>query len=217
MDRWYKSLAWSLALTAPAISLSKPIAFAGGATVMIEYGADTMKEAQVFYAPRFDYSVGGGHIEFESVESPKTDRVTYARLNYLVHRWNLDNAQANFFAWGGIGAATGNYFTGTEFASNAGAQADYETRRFYASLKTDWQAARAFSHRVDTLQLGIAPYMHTYNGLATWFLFQARPYIGGIEQGVEKAFLLRLFKGGTWVEAGLTTEGRIQAMVMLNF
>ena len=216
MKRWSQSLAWVVFAT-PVIACAKPIAFANGTTVMVEYGADTMKEVQVFYAPRYDYSIGGGHIEFDSDESPKAERVTYARLNYLVHRWNLDNAQANVFAWGGLGGAVANEFKGTQVAVNAGAQADYETRRVYASFKTDLQRADAFSHRVDTLQLGIAPYKHTYNGLATWLLLQGREYTGGVHRGLERAVLVRLFKGGTWVEAGLTSQGRIQAMAMVNF
>ena len=56
----------------------------------------------------------------------------------------------------------GNTFHCNELAGNAGAQADYETRRIYGSLKADWQGASAFSHRIDTLQLGIAPYEHEY-------------------------------------------------------
>jgi len=31
------------------------------------------------------------------------------------------------------------------------------------------------------------------------------------------AALLRLFKGSAWVEAGATTEGKLQAMFMFNF
>lgn len=211
------SLIGALALTTPALALAKPIAFANGTTVMAEYGAGTMQEAQIFYAPRYYYSVGGGHVEFDSAESPKTERITYARLNYLVHRWNLEDAQANIFAWGGAGAATGNSFGGTQFAGNAGVQFDYETRRVYASVKTDLQTASAFTTRVDTLQLGIAPYKHDYSGLATWFVVQGRSYTGDIHRGSEWAGLIRLFKGGAWIEAGLTTEGNVQAMAMFNF
>jgi len=29
--------------------------------------------------------------------------------------------------------------------------------------------------------------------------------------------LLRLFKGNTWIEAGATTDGKLQAMFMVNF
>jgi hypothetical protein len=207
----------ALTLTAPVFGFAKPIAFADGTTVMAEYGAGTMKEIQIFYAPAYNYSVGGGHLELDSDESPESRSITYARLNYLLHRWNLESAQANIFVWGSAGSAEGNTFTGTEFAGNAGAQADYETRRVYASLKTDWWHASDFSHRIDTLQLGLAPYQHEYDGLATWVLIQVRDYTGGLHQGTEWAALLRLFKGGAWVEAGVTNAGKIQAMAMFNF
>jgi hypothetical protein len=217
MTRWSISVGGALALAGPLTAVAKPIAFADGTTVMVEYGAGTMTEEQIFYAPRYDVSVGGGHLELDSDETTKVRRISYARLNYLVRRWNLDSAQANVFAWGGLGSATGNTFSGTLLAENAGAQADYETRRVYASLKTDWQRSSAFSHRIDTLQLGVAPYKHDYESLATWFLLQARQYTGGIHRGVESALLLRLFKGGAWVEAGVTNGGKVQAMAMFNF
>lgn len=201
----------------PPTAWAKPIAFADGTTVMLEYGAGTMKEAQLFYAPEYYLSLGGGQVEFDSAESPTVQRITYARVNLLAHRWNLPDAQANIFVWGGLGGATGNRFTGTELTANGGGQFDYETRRVYASLKSDWQRADAFEHRVNTLQLGLAPYRHEYNGLATWFVYQAREYTGGIYGGVEQALLLRLFKGGAWIEAGITNTHHLQAMMMVNF
>ncbi len=217
MFRWSIGVAGAFLLASPLSMTAKPIAFAGGYTVMAEYGAGTMKEAQFFYAPRYDFSVGGGHVELDSDETPKSRCISYARRNYLVHRWNLDDAQANVYAWGGVGSATGNTFSGTLLAENAGAQADYETRRVYASFKTDLQRSSAFSHRIDTLQLGLAPYKHEYGGVATWFLVQARAHTGGVHHGTESALLLRLFKGGAWVDAGITNGGKLQAMAMFNF
>jgi len=217
MGRWFLALASAVALAASKGVVAKPIAFTGGSTVMAEYGAGTMEELQFFYAPRYDFSYGAGHLRLDSDETTKTRNITYARLNYLAHRWNLDDAQANIFVWGGMGGATGNTFSGSVFTGNAGAQADYETRRVYASLKTDWQGSSEFSHRIDTLQLGFAPYRHDYGGLATWILLQARDYTGGIHSGTETALLLRLFKGGVWVEAGVTNGGKVQAMAMFNF
>jgi hypothetical protein len=217
MSRWSIALGATAALAVPAVVSGKPIAFAQGTTVMAEYGAGTMQELQVFYAPRFDYSVGAGQVDLSSDNSSRSRHILYVRLNDLVHRWNLDAAQANVFAWGGVGAATGNSFGGTRLAWNAGGQADYETRRVYASLKTDSHWSPVFSHRIDTLQLGLAPYEHEYGGLATWLVLQTRLYTGGLHSGTESALLLRLFKGGAWVEAGITNGGRLQAMVMLNF
>jgi hypothetical protein len=217
MARFFARLAGALALATPMAAVAKPIAYADGYTVMAEYGADTMREAQAFYAPRFDRSFGGGWLRLDADGRPLTRRITYARFNYLVRRWNLPDAQGNVFAWGGLGGATGNTFRGARMAGNVGAQADYETRRIYASLRTDWHKSAAFDHRIDTLQLGLAPYPHEYDRLATWFVVQARDYSGGLHEGIEWAGLLRLFKGGAWVEAGVTDAGKLQVMAMFNF
>ena len=215
------SRSWAVALlamfTIPGICLAKPIAFAHGTTVMAEYGAGTMEELQVFYAPRFSYSVGGGHLRLGSDIDGRTRDITYARLNYLAKRWNREASQANIFVWGGLGSANVSEDADDHFAWNAGVQVDYETRRVYASLKSDLHESSGFSHRIDTLQLAMAPYEHDYDKLATWFVLQGRRYTGEIFDGTEVALLLRLFKGNTWIEAGATTDGKLQAMLMVNF
>jgi hypothetical protein len=217
MSRQLSCALGALALLAAAeCADSKPIAYAKGTTFMAEYGAGTMEEVQLFYAPRYFYSAGVGHLALRSDIDGRTRDISYARFNYLVKRWNGEAAQGNVFVWGGAGGAhVGG--AGDVFAWNTGAQADYETRRIYASLKTDFHRSSAFSHRIDTLQLGIAPYEHDYDSLATWFVVQGRRYTGEIHDGTEWAFLLRLFKGNTWVEAGATSEGHLQAMLMFNF
>jgi hypothetical protein len=205
-----------LAVVASSVA-AKPIAFARGTTAMVERGAGTMLEAQVFYAPRYWYSLGGGSIAYSASDGSFDRRIDYVRANLLVHRWNLPAAQANVFAWGGIGIARGDGIDDGTLAWNGGFQLDYETRRVYASLRADQQAGDGFSHRTDTLQLGWAPYEHDYDRLATWLVLQGREYTGGLFPGTEWALLVRLFKGGAWVEAGLTTDGGIQAMAMFNF
>jgi hypothetical protein len=202
---------------APAAAGAKPIAFANGTTIMAEYGAGTMMEGQAFYAPAYWWSAGGGYVRFDSDINDTNREIAYLRVNYLAKRWNLPSAQANVFVWGGLGSAAGNTFDGTRLARNVGAQVDYETRRVYASLKSDLWESSEFSQRVDTLQLGFAPYAHDYSTLATWFVIQARDYTGQIRHGVEWAALVRLFKGGAWVEAGLTADGKPQVMAMFNF
>jgi hypothetical protein len=201
----------------PMLAAAKPIAFAKGTTVMAERGAGTMNEMQVFHAPRYWYSMGGGWLELTSEDGRKQRHITYVRANLLAKRWNLPGAQANVFVWGGLGRATGNDFDGSTLARNAGAQFDYETRRVYAAFRSDLQESDRYSHRIDTLQLGWAPYKHDYDTLATWFVVQARQYSGGLVDGTETALLVRFFKRGTWVEVGSTTDGKLQAMAMFNF
>jgi len=196
---------------------AKPIAFANGTTIMTEYGAGTMEEVQAFYAPYYWLSLGGGFLRLDSDSIHRTRDISYLRANYLVHRWNLDDVQANVFAWGGLGTATGNDFAGSKLGREAGFQADYETRRIYASLMSDLHESSAYSHRIDTLQLGFAPYAHDYEDLATWFVLQGRNYTGQLHNGIEWAALIRLFKGGAWVEAGVTDSGKPQVMAMFNF
>ena len=217
MTRLIQAIA-AAALSLPiGIAAAKPIAFAHGTTVMGEYGAGTMDELQVFYAPRYFYSVGGGHLALQSDIDGRSRDITYARFNYLVKRWNREESQANVFAWGGARQCERVRIQRRQFTWNAGLQMDYETRRVYASLKSDLYESSAFSHRIDTLQLGIAPYEHEYDGVATWLLVQGRRYTGEISDGTETALLLRIFKGPVWVEAGATTDGKLQAMFMLNF
>jgi len=208
--------ALALALMSP-LAGAKPIAFAKGKTVMAELGAGTMNEFQAFYAPTYWFSTGVGWTELSSADGNRHRTFTYVRANLLAHRWNLPGAQANVFVWGGLGRATANELASPELAREAGAQFDFETRRVYVSAKADLFESDHLSHRIDTLQLGWAPYAHDYDTLATWFVVQGRTYTGDIQAGVEKALLVRFFKGGTWVEAGATTEGHLQAMVMFNF
>jgi hypothetical protein len=208
--------AWVLACAAAPAS-AKPIAFANGTTVMAEYGAGTMMEGQAFYAPSHWWSVGGGYVRFDSDISDLNREIAYVRANYLAKRWNMPSAQANVFVWGGLGSAAGNTYPGTAHARNVGAQFDYETRRIYTSVRSDLWESSEFSQRVDTAQFGLAPYAHDYSTLATWFVVQARDYTGQIQHGVEWALLIRLFKGGAWIEAGLTTDGKPQVMAMFNF
>lgn len=213
-----RHMACMLALAmAPLAAVAKPIAFARGTTVMAEYGAGTMTEVQAFYAPSYRWSLGGGHLALDGELDDRTRDITYLRANFLPKRWNLPAAQANMFVWGGIGRASAGADGSDLTAWNAGGQVDYETRRIYASLRTDWHESSAFSHRIDTLQLGFAPYPHETNQLAVWFVVQAREITGGLTDGTEVAALLRLFKRNAWVEAGVTQDGKLQAMLMFNF
>jgi hypothetical protein len=96
-------------LTAPAHA--RPIAYTGATTVMADFGSDT-RELNVFHAPSFRWSAGAGWHAFESSDGRLERDVAYVRGNRLLKRWNLPKAQANVFAWGSLGRATGNDFDG---------------------------------------------------------------------------------------------------------
>jgi hypothetical protein len=102
MFRWSIGLAGAFALAGPMSVMAKPIAFADGYTVMAEYGAGTMKEAQLFYAPRYDFSVGGGHVELDSDETAKSRHINYARLMLSEHKPLVFGSAAALLAVSGI-------------------------------------------------------------------------------------------------------------------
>lgn len=232
-----RGLSAALCLSLAALpALARPIVSAGSTTAMLEYREGALREAQIFYAPEHFWSVGLGRMEFDGHAGEHQVDITYARLNLLARRWNLEGAQANVFAWGGLGQANiveaitatpGGHDHGgpppTSFrefstqATNWGAQLDFETQRLYASFKTDLQDASSYWHRVDTLELGVAPYRHEVNGLATWLVIAASNYAGNLHEGTETAVLLRFFKRRLWVEAGATLEGEIRSNLMLSF
>ena len=217
LSMWRAAGALALAMGPWSAATAKPIAYADGTSVMAEYGAGTMNEVQIFYAPTYRYSLGGGHLSLQDGAGDITRDFTYLRFNVLPKRWNLENAQANVFAWGSIGRAHVGEIDDDQFAWNVGGQFDYETRQVYASLRTDLYEASAYGHRIDTLQLGFAPRPHDIDTLAVWFVVQARQYTGGLYDDTEVAALVRLFKQNAWIEAGVTQDGKLQAMLMFNF
>lgn len=208
------------AVAAPA--LAKPVAFQGSTAILAEYGPGMMTEVQVFHAPSYRWSAGVGHVRLEADDDAFTRDITYLRGNVLLNRWNRPHSQANAFAWGGVGGAHSSGDQRQQAALNAGGQVDYETLRFYSSLRTDWQYSMGnFSHRIDTAQVGWAPYPHEWNDVATWFVVQGRNFTGGLYDDIEGAALIRLFRNGPkfalWIEAGVTQDGRLQSMFMVNF
>ena len=221
---------------APA-AYARPILYAHSFTLLADYRAEAMKEAQVSYAPTAFLSFGLGHLELDGAGPGHEHEVTYLRLNALAKRWNFEAAQANIFVWAGAGRShltiapdapdagehnhgpvgAGQSIVLDETAGNIGGQIDYETRRIYASFASDSQFATSFTHRMDTLQFGVAPYEHEADGLSTWFIVSATKFSGNVQEDTQVSLLLRLFKKRAWVEVGATTEGKPQARVMLSF
>jgi hypothetical protein len=216
---------------------ARPILYADSIMLLAEYRGDTMREAQISYAPTAFLSFGAGHLELDGTVAGHEHQVDYLRLNALVKRWNFESAQANIFVWAGAGrshqviapdavdsdehnhgpVAPGQSLVLDETAGNVGGQIDYETRRIYASLATDSQFANSFTHRMDTVQLGVAPYEHETDGLSTWIVLSATRFSGNVQEDTQVSLLLRFFKKSAWVEVGATTDGKPQARVMLSF
>src|SRR6202008_605165 len=106
-------IALALLAALPLGVVAKPIAFSDGWTVMAEYGTNTMREAQAFYAPAYWWSAGGTYTKLIADDKSSEREMAGVQANYLVKRWNLPAAQANVFAWAGVASARGYDDQGT--------------------------------------------------------------------------------------------------------
>lgn len=224
-----RSIALLLLCCAPLAALAKPIAYPDGTTVIFDYGPH-MEEAQVFTAPNFQSSLGAGYVRVKlppngsghshahgaGTQYGNNVDIGYLRVNLLAERWNLADSQANIYVWGGLGTSDSGDRAGPDTVPNAGFQVDAESRRFYAALKSDWHATYGFTWGMNTLQLGVAPYLHDYNGVATWLVVQGHNMDGTLHRENGAAGLVRLFWRGIWVEAGADLKGKPIALLMLN-
>ena len=217
MNRFNYAAVVAALLLGSTFALAKPIAFSHGTTVMAEYGAGTMNEAQVFYAPKYFLSLGAG------ISRARKRHRSPAPRDHLRAR-QLPREALEHEGRAGQRVRVGRRGPGLrerDQRSRVHRQCRRAVRLRNAPRLRFAQdrlyASSAFSHRIDTLQLGLAPYKHDYDKLATWVVVQGRRYTGGIHDGTEWALLLRLFKGGGWIEAGVTDDGKLQAMAMVNF
>lgn len=199
------------ASTAPA--LARPVSYAGGHMLMADHQAN-MDQWSYTYSPSFRWAASAGVLRIEALERSDTLELGYVRAARLLHRWNLPSAQANAFAWGGLGE--GRTAVDTGLARHVGLQLDYETRRVYTSLVTELHEGNGWSHRIDTASLGWAPYAHDVDRVATWFVLKGTRTSNAIDDDVKPAAVLRLFTTRWWFEVGADADGRPLANLMLN-
>ena len=221
-ERRRARLALILLLCGAAPAHAKPVAYQGGTTTVVEAGPHA-QEAQVFYAPNAQSSVGAGWLRIDldpathaHAAGEDTLDVAYLRANVLAQRWNWSAAQANVYLWGGVGTADSGERASRDTVPNAGFQLDWESRRFYTSLKSDWHTTFAFTHGMSVVQLGVAPYLHDYDTLATWILLQGHAVSGDLHEDAGGALLLRLFWRWLWLEAGADDDGEPRGVFMVN-
>lgn len=201
------------ALLAASGLAARPVSYAGGHMLMIDHQSDRDQWSYT-YSPSFRWSVSAGRLRLDGLERTGLLDLRYARSARLLQRWNLPEAQANAFAWAGLGEARTGLGTGT--ARHLGLQLDYETRRVYTSFVSELHEGEGWSHRLDTASLGWAPYPHDVDRVATWFVLKGMHTTNALDRGVKPAAMLRLFTTRWWLEVGADGDGKPLASFMLN-
>lgn len=128
------------------------------------------------------------------------------KINVLLKRWNMKNAQANLYTTVGLGLINvGNYREG---AATYGAEADYETREFYISGK--FNEARSKNYDPTTLiqfRVGFAPYVADYEAFHTWVILSQQYFPNSKGSKYEIGPVLRFYYKNVLWETGATQNG----------
>ncbi len=191
--------------------LAHPVTFEGGYVLMGEV-SQPLQMYSMAYSPRWWLGTGA------SVEVFEQERLySSLHLGVLLKRWNLENAQGNFYIFGGPGHYTervqGQILDEGGF-TRLGTQFDFETRRLY--FNTRYVERRTFDgfENLDNLvdvSLGFAPYLAGYTEINSWLLVR---YMDGdrMQQKMIMPMVKFFYKNFLW-EVGLSTRGD----AMLNF
>lgn len=193
---------------------ARPIGYAGGQMLMLD-ASDDLQQLSVTHAPSFRYAFAAGHLRAADLTgADDTLSTTYLRAAILAKRWNLPRAQANVFVWGGLGSAR---YAGADGSRHIGAQVDYETRRIYTSLVSELHEGSGFSYRFDTAAVGIAPYEHDMERMASWIVLKAKHTSNARDTSLKPEIAWRMFTAKWWLDAGIDADGKPSINLMLNY
>jgi hypothetical protein len=139
--------------------------------------------------------------------------LTYTRL---VKRWNLPDAQANWWLIGGVGYVKGNDFAGSKTMFTPGVQVDYETTRVYLAATARGYRATGLNHDFASVRAGFSFYEVGYDEIQPWFILEARN-MNGLSDKTETTPMVRLIANRFFVEAGVTNNRQTRFNFMYIF
>lgn len=212
--RIFLCMMFAIWLISPAAN-ARPISYPGGWVAMGMADGESYS-AQLDYTIDPKNSIGVMSTYWRDGQYWMHD-LTYT---HLLQRWNNPDSQGNLYFKSGLGIATsdqGRFDHEVEPAAMIGISGDWEDRRYYVSYENSYDYAgdidKFFSQKA---RVGIAPYIGEYGDLHTWLMLQVdhRPWD---EDNITVTPLVRLFKGTTLGEIGLSNHGDLMAHLMLLF
>lgn len=195
-----------------AAATAHPVAYDGARQFMVGISGDTRNlEFYQSYTARTAWGLHAMAFDRDHAD----DGFAAIQHNWLLHRWNLSNAQANIYAGLGAGAAKREGFS-AEPAAVGFFRADYETRRIYSAIETKAVTSEAFNRGILSAEAGFAPYLADFDQLNTWIILQAK-HVSGPGDDLDVIPKLRFFKDNIFVEIGATHRGKPVASLMIHF
>lgn len=179
---------------------ARPVSYPGGWTVMQRNNGDN-SALHVHYSLTASDSIG-----LYSERNWAADiHFTGLQYNRLVKRWNGPGSQANIYAKFAAGQADPFGADGPELSGFISLAADWETRRWFASVETRMSEFAGNSSISHSGRVGAAPYIGDYGDLHTWLMLQIDNHPEA-DMPVTTTPLVRFFKGVQMVELGYNVQ-----------
>lgn len=196
-------------------SFARPVSYPGGWTFM-QMNDSSMHSFHAHYSPTAYYSIG-----YKTEYWRETDWQFHGiQVNNLLKRWNMPEAQANFYIKSGGGFAYSDFkeFDGkTEPSAFTGISIDAENRRFFAMYENRLTYAgkinKSYQHKA---RLGVAPYIGDYGDLHTWLMLQVDHQPESFDNFTVTP-LIRFFYETTLLEAGVSNHGDLLFNLVKRF
>ena len=174
------------------------------------------RESFANYAFTARDAVGPSATSMRSDDKTRAREVAELAYTRLVQRWNLPEAQANVWFFGGLGAVRGNDFAGTRIIATPGLQGDYETTRVYLAVTARLYRAEGMKHDYATARAGFSFYEADYDEVQPWLIVEARR-MKGLSDRTEITPMLRLIQNRYFVELGVNNMSQVRANFMYIF
>jgi len=174
------------------------------------------REAFINYALTPRDAVGIGATYMRSDDEEQTRDLVELNYTHLFKRWNLKDAQANFWFIGGVGGIRGNDFDGTRTMVSPGMQFDYETTRVYFAALGRLYRADGINHDFGSVRAGFSFYETNYDQTQPWFILEARR-MHDLSDKTEVTPMLRLINKNYFVEAGVNNSSQLRFNFMYIF
>lgn len=196
-------------------SFAHPVIYKDG-TVVSSSNMPTYSDNQLMYSWSNRWASGLNYWRF--TQGDKNTDMAFLKTNYLLYRNNGDDSQANVYLHGGVGIADSEIEKRqTNEAYMTGAEADWETRTLYTSLKHYYfTSPKVTDISMTQARIGFSPYEAGFDQLQTWFMFQAM-YMPDVEAEVILTPLLRFFYKNVLWEIGSSTRAEWMINVMVHY
>ncbi len=191
-----------------------PVAFKGSYSIMT-WNTKEMSDWMFTHSFTSQFSLTARYLRMDTVDGERTFYVPQA--NYLLKRWNELDSQANLYLSLGHGAEKKS--SKFENVSTAAIEADWETRKYYVSIKEDI----VISHKNTSKNIyqtkaraGFAPYLAEFDEINTWFILQADK-VNKDEKEFKLTPFIRMFYKNVLTEFGVSSRGDAQFNFMVHF